>query len=78
MENFESMPNNPEKIPQDLEDKLKEIKEALLKSDDKEEIKKLNDEFIDLWKKVTNEEAVNLGETIDEIRDLLWQKQDHE
>ena len=74
MENFNSMPNNPEKIPQDLEDKLKEIKEALLKSDDKEEIKKLNDEFIDLWKKVTNEEAEKLGDEIDEITDILEDK----
>ncbi len=50
------------------------IKEELTKASDLQEIKKLNDEFIELWKKEPNGVSEQASEAIDEIRSLLWNK----
>lgn len=71
---FETMPtseNNSEEVKV-FEDTMERISEELKKNKgNQEEIKRLNDEFITLWKKDPKGISDKTCETIDEIKEFL-------
>ncbi len=71
---FEKMPSLENSFKKEFEDSMERIKSELLGTSDKVELKKLNDEFIELWKKVPAEISDEAHDNIDEIRSILMDK----
>ncbi len=71
---FEKMPNANENNHDNYIMEMNKIKEALIVSEDKNEIKDLNDKFINLWKNSPTGSEMEVGDIIDEIKEILEDK----